>query len=322
MNRKKFLSNITFAGIGVSSLGITACNNQSKKRIVSSAAKNPFFKISLAQWSINRMIKNGDISPYKFAELAKKWGFEGIEYVNTLYEDVMNSSNKSSALKNFIIKNNQLANQYDIKNLLIMIDEEGDLSSEDKNTRLLAIENHKPWVEVASEMGCHSIRVNLHGSINKVESWKASSKDSLIILSDYASNYNINIIVENHGSYSSDADLLIGVINDVNKINCGTLPDFGNFCISKKWGAANEECDKEYDKYLGVKKLMSKAFAVSAKSYEFNLEGNEKTIDYYKMLNIVKEANYSGYIGVEYEGSILTEEAGTIATRDLLLKNG
>jgi len=320
MNRKKFLSNLTFAGIGISSIGITACGNQSKKNTTSSSSKVPFFKISLAQWSINKMIKNGDISPYDFARLGKKWGFEGLEFVNTLYDDVMKASDKSLALKKFIVQNNQLANQYDIKNLLIMIDEEGDLSSEDKNTRLLAIENHKPWVEAASEMGCHSIRVNLNGNVKKVESWKTLSKESLSTLSDYASTYNINIIVENHGGYSSNADLLIGVINDVNKNNCGTLPDFGNFCISGQWGAGNVGCIEEYDRYLGVKKLMSKAFAVSAKSYDFSLEGDEITIDYDKMLSIVKEANYSGYIGVEYEGSILTEEAGTIATRDLLIK--
>lgn len=320
MNRKKFLSNLAFAGIGISSLGVSACNSSKKKVISSSAAKKPFFKLSLAQWSIHNMINNGKVSPYHFAELAKKWNFEGLEYVNDLYKDVMDASNKSAALNQFIKKNNQLAKQNDLKNLLIMIDGEGDLSSEKLSARLLSIENHKPWVEAASEMGCHSIRVNLHGSSDNIEAWKNSSKDSLSILSDYDLNYNINILVENHGGFSSNADFLISVINDVNKNNCGTLPDFGNFCISKKWGTTSEECDNEYDKYLGVKKLMSKAFAVSAKSHDFNSEGNEKNIDYERMLKIVKEANYSGYIGVEYEGTQLSEEDGTIATRDLLLK--
>jgi len=320
MNRKNFLSNLTFAGIGISSLGISACNSSKKKVIPSSTTKKPFFKLSLAQWSIHKMISEGKISPYSFAELAKKWNFEGLEYVNALYKDVMDASNKSTALNQFIKKNNQLAQQHDLKNLLIMIDGEGDLSSEELSTRLLAIENHKPWIEAASEMGCHSIRVNLHGSSDNIEAWKTSSKDSLSILSDYALNYNINILVENHGGFSSNADFLMNVINDVNKNNCGTLPDFGNFCISKKWGTTSEECDNEYDKYLGVKKLMQKAFAVSAKSHDFNGEGNEKNIDYERMLKIVEEANYSGYIGVEYEGTELSEEAGTIATRDLLLK--
>jgi sugar phosphate isomerase/epimerase len=322
MNRKKFLSNLTFAGIGISSIGINACGNQSKKNTTSSSIKVPFFKISLAQWSINRMIKNGDISPYDFARLGKKWGFEGLEFVNTLYDDVMKASNKSLALKKFIVQNNQLANQYEIENLLIMIDEEGDLSSEDKNTRLLAIENHKPWIEASNKMGCHSIRVNLNGSFDNVESWKLESKESLSYLCDYALNYDINIIVENHGGFSSDADLLMNVITDVNRPNCGTLPDFGNFCISNEWGASSNACSNEYDKYLGVTKMMSKAFAVSAKSYDFDVNGDEKVVDYKKMLEIVKNANYSGFIGVEYEGPILSEEEGVQATKNLLLKYG
>tara|TARA_B110000444_G_scaffold232442_1_gene241136 strand:- start:965 stop:1933 length:969 start_codon:yes stop_codon:yes gene_type:complete len=322
MNRKKFVSNLAFAGMGISSFGVTAFNSQLKKSIPLSDSGNPFFKLSLAQWSLNIMIKNGDISPYMFAELAKKWGFEGLEYVISLYKDVSDASSSNFAINQFVKRNNQLANQYDLKNLLIMIDDIGDLSTKNKTSRLKAIENHKPWVEAASQMDCHSIRVNLHGIADDIESWKTVSKESLSTLSDFASNYNINIIVENHGGFSSDADLLMDVINDVNKVNCGTLPDFGNFCISKKWGASNQDCDKEYDRYLGVKKLMSKAFAVSAKSYDFDSNGNENTIDYKKMMNIVKQAGYSGYIGVEYEGTDLSQELGTIATRDLLLKHG
>ena len=232
----------------------------------------------------------------------------------------MNAQNKKNALEKFIKKNIQLANQYDLKNILIMIDAEGDLSSEDNISRVNAVENHKPWVETANEMGCHSIRVNLNGSTENVESWKVSSKESLANLCDYALNYDINVIVENHGGFSSDADLLMNVITDVNRSNCGTLPDFGNFCISNEWGAASGGCSNEYDKYLGVTKMMSKAFAVSAKSYDFDVNGDEKIVDYKRMLEIVKNANYSGFIGVEYEGPNLSEEEGILATKNLLFK--
>jgi len=321
MNRKKFLSNLTFAGIGISSLGISACNSYQKKAIPSSTTKNPFFKISLAQWSIHKMIGEGKISPYSFAELAKKWGFEGLEYVNDLYKDVVEASNKSVALNQFIKKNNELAQQHDLKNLLIMIDGEGDLSVTNGNDRLNAVENHKPWIETASAMGCHSIRINLFGT-NNISDWKKTSIESLGAIADYAKPYNINVLVENHGYLSSNAKLLIEVINTVNKDNCGTLPDFGNFCLrregNERWGTP---CVEEYDKYVGIKELMTKNIgSVSAKSFDFDSEGNETTINYERMMKILKESNFSGYIGVEYEGEVLSEEAGTIATRNLLLK--
>ena len=99
--------------------------------------------------------------------------------------------------------------------------------------------------------------------------------------------------------------------------NCGTLPDFGNWCM--EYG--NNGCAKSYpDMYDGLERLMTVAKAVSAKSHDFDAEGNETQKDYVRMLQIVKDAGYSGYVGVEYEGNILGEEEGIIATRDLILK--
>ncbi|MBR99168.1 MAG: xylose isomerase [Flavobacteriaceae bacterium] len=314
MKRKKFLSILGIAGLGTSMGGFA-----SEKYSSLIIENTPFFKLSLAQWSLHIAIQSGKMSPYDFGKFAKKHGFGGLEYVNTLYKDVMKSKEKSKAIKSFIKKNNQIVNDLNLENVLIMIDDEGNLSTLNQRKRIKAIENHKIWVEAASEMGCHSIRVNLHGT-SDAEKWKVTSSESLSKLSDYASDYNINIIVENHGGLSSNADLLMEVMENVNKDNCGTLPDFGNFCISRKWGYGDDGCEDEFDKYEGVRKLMPKAFAVSAKSHVFDENGNEKEIDYKKMLSIVKNAGYKGYIGVEYEKISLSEEDGIIATKNLLLK--
>ncbi len=314
MKRKKFLSILGVTGLGTSMGGFAS--EKYSSLIIGNA---PFFKLSLAQWSLHNSIQSGKMSPYDFGNFAKKHQFEGLEYVNTLYNDVMKSKQKSKAVKSFIMKNNKITNDLGLRNVLIMIDDEGNLSTLNKKNRLEAVENHKIWVEAASEMGCHSIRVNLHGT-SDAEKWKVTSSESLSKLSDYASDYNINIIVENHGGLSSDADLLMEVMENVNNDNCGTLPDFGNFCISRKWGYGDNGCENEYDKYEGVKKLMPKAFAVSAKSHAFDENGNETEIDYKKMLSIVKEAGYNGYIGVEYENISQSEEDGIIATKNLLLK--
>ena len=99
--------------------------------------------------------------------------------------------------------------------------------------------------------------------------------------------------------------------------NCGTLPDFGNFCMS---GSPRGNCAQWYDKYLGVEELMPYAHAVSAKSYDFDSSGNETTIDYKRMMDIVKKAGYEGYVGIEYEGNRMSEDEGIIATKKLLEK--
>lgn len=283
-------------------------------------AIKPFFKLSLAQWSLHKAIlETKTLSPLDFAQKAKSLGFEAIEYVNQLYAAEL----EKQSIDKLVNELKKRSNDQDIKNVLIMIDNEGELAALAKADRDDAIAKHSKWVDAASGLGCRAIRVNLFGTgaENNFETWKETSIDGLGRLAEYAAKSNINVIVENHGGLSSDASKLTDVIKAINLKNCGTLPDFGNFCVKRegreRWGAP---CTDEYDKYKGVKELMPFAHGVSAKSYDFDTNGNETTIDYNRMLRTVKEAGYKGYIGVEYEGNRLNEEEGIKATRDLLLK--
>ncbi len=294
---------------------IFSCQNPKK----STPDKKPFFKMSLAQWSFNKSFRSGDVSPYEFARLASELGFEGLEYVNQLYPDVMDSEDKTAAIAAFVEKNNALAAQYKLQNVLIMIDSEGDLASSDENKRSEAIANHKLWIDAANQMGCNAVRLNLYGESDP-EKWVANSILSLTDLADYAANKSINVIVENHGRLSSNVPVLMKVINGTGKSNCGTLPDFGNFCIAEEgYGSLFDgSCKEFYDPYKGVSEMIVKAFGVSAKSYNFDKEGNETTLDYNRLLKIVKDAGYTGFVGVEYEGDRLSEDEGIIATKTLL----
>ena len=313
MKRKEFIKLASTGALGISSLGYISCENQ----------KELFFKLSLAQWSLNKAIRGGEMDPYLFAEKSSELGFTGLEYVNQLYDDVMKSEDKSSAIKEFILKNNQLADDNGVENVLIMIDDEGNLADENENMRLKAIDNHKLWIDTAAAMNCSSIRLNLYGS-KDVETWKNLSIDSLSKLGEYAKGTGINVIVENHGRITSNIPELMNVIYGTNMDNVGTLPDFGNFCMADEGDGSvfDGSCEKMYDFYQGVEEMMPKAFAVSAKSNDFDDNGDEKTIDYMRMMKIVKSFGYTGYVGVEYEGERLSEEDGIKATRDLLIKIG
>ena len=164
------------------------------------------------------------------------------------------------------------------------------------------------WLDAAKRLGCHSIRVNAGGSGSR-EEHAARAADSLAKLGALAEPMNLNVIVENHGGPSSDGAWLADVMRRANHRRVGTLPDFGNFRVS---------ATEEYDRYKGVEELMPFARAVSAKSHDFDAEGNETKTDYLRMLRIVKGAGYSGYVGVEYEGARLSEKDGIDATKRLL----
>lgn len=324
MKRKNISKIVAMAGICISLLATYACKETKKENVESLkttstvSTAEPFFELSLAQWSMHKMIREDGVDPYTFAEKAKNWGFTGLEYVSQLYNPELESANYSEeAMANFVAKSNAEAKKHGMTNVLIMIDGQGNLAVSDEAERNETVEKHKKWVDAAAAMGCHAIRVNLNGS-NDPEQWIKNSVDGLTKLATYAKTKNINVLVENHGGLSSNGELHAKVMETVNMANCGSLPDFGNFCIERK--PNSWDCVKEYDKYKGVKELMPYAKAVSAKSNNFNAEGYDTGIDYVEMLSIVKQAGYTGYIGVEYEGSEISEEAGIIATKELLLK--
>lgn len=281
----------------------------------------PFFKLSLAQWSLHKTIlEDKTLDAYDFPLRAKQLGFDAVEYVNRIYPADQN--NIVASMRHFTTEIKKRSTDNGIKNLLIMVDGEGGLAAANKAERNKAVANHEKWVDAAAELDCHSIRVNLFG--NGAESygvWKETAPEGLGALSAYAAKANIDVIVENHGGLSSDAGKLVDVIKKVNLKNCGTLPDFGNFCIRRggdgKWP---NECLEAYHRYKGVAEMMPFAKGVSAKSYDFDAAGNETTIDYLRMLKIIKESGYTGYIDIEYEGQRLSEEEGILKTRELLLR--
>ena len=274
-------------------------------------------KISLAQWSLNKMIKvDKTLDPIDFAKKSSELGFDAVEYVSTLYRPAL----EKISIKQLTQKLKSKSKKHEVLNLLIMVDDEGNLSSTSMQETKNAIEKHKKWIEMASLLECHSVRVNLEGE-KDLEKWKENSVRGLSLLCDFARNYGINIIVENHGGNSSNGSELASVIRSVGMDNCGTLPDFGNFCIKRLNDSLYDgPCKIEYDKYQGMRDLMPFAKAVSAKSYDFDQNGNETTIDFKKMIEIVNEFNYEGYLGIEYEGDNLSEIKGIDLTKKLINK--
>jgi sugar phosphate isomerase/epimerase len=302
--------------------GGTQANNEESQKdttanqtTMETANKPLFFKISLAEWSLHKMLFDKKLDNLDFPAKAKNdFGIDAVEYVNQFFKDKAKDTAYLTELK-------KRTDDLGVTNVLIMIDGEGFLGSTDTKERMKAVENHYQWVEAAKFLGCHSIRVNAYGKGTAEEVSKAAI-DGLGKLSEFAEKIGMNVIVENHGSYSSDGTWLANVMKSVGKPNCGTLPDFGNFCMKYKNDDWRQGCENMYDRYKGVEEMMPFAKGVSAKSNVFDAEGNEANMDYRRLLKIVKDAGYTGYIGIEYEGNELSEEEGVRATKKLLEKVG
>lgn len=270
-------------------------------------AKPQLFQISLAQWSLNKsFFGRGGVEkrdPMDFAKISKEeFGIDAIEYVNQFYKEFKQDDAKLKELK-------QRADDAGVKSVLIMCDGEGALGDADEAKRKQAVENHYRWVEWAKYLGCHSIRVNAQSSGSYREQIGRAA-DGLRTLTEFGAQHEIGVIVENHGGLSSNGAWLAEVMRTVDHPGCGTLPDFGNFFVQRP--------HIEYDRYQGVLDLMPFAKGVSAKSHEFDAEGNEIHTDYRRMMKIVLTFGYRGYVGIEYEGSKHSEADGILATKKLL----
>ena len=266
------------------------------------SAEAPLYSISLAQWSMFRRFFDGDLDALDFPAFTREtFDISAVEYVNQFFMDKAKDST-------FIGELRRRCDDNGVRSLLIMCDREGALGDSDAAARQQAVTNHYKWVEAAAYLGCHSIRVNAQ-SDGTWEEQRNYATDGLRSLSEFAAEFELNVIVENHGGLSSNGTWLAEVISGVGLDNCGTLPDFGNFRVSE---------NEEYDRYRGVEQLMPFARGVSAKSYGFDAEGNETTIDYRRMMRTVLDAGYRGHVGVEWEGREPGDIEGIRLTKALL----
>jgi len=270
------------------------------------AQSTKLFDISIAEWSFHRALRSGEMEHLDFISNASKdYGIDAVEYVNVFFFDKAEDAT-------YLAEMRARADDNGVQSLLIMCDNEGDLGSPEASVRGTAVSNHHKWVRAAQALGCHSIRVNAKSDDTLAPDEQAKhAADGLRALCEYADSFAIDVIVENHGGISSNGAWLKGVMEQVDHPRVGTLPDFGNFLI-------RAEPEEWYDRYRGVRELMPFARAVSAKSHDFDAAGNEIRTDYERMMRIVLDAGYRGYVGIEYEGSDVSESDGVRLTRDLL----
>jgi len=252
------------------------------------------FKISLAEWSVNRLLFSKKLDHLDFALEAKKHGIYAVEYVNQFFMD------KAQDVAYLTEMNTRCQNE-GITQVLIMVDREGMLGARSEADRSKAVENHKKWIEAAKFLGCHTVRVNGYSDISwstRPEDAEEVSKlvsDSIHKLATFAEAMDIHVVIENHGGYSSNGKWLADTIRKANHRLAGTLPDFGNFRISTLDGKP-----VSYDSYRGVDELMPLASGVSLKPRVWDDAGNESDLDYNRMMKIVLSHGYHGHVGIEH----------------------
>lgn len=298
LHRRAFLAEAArgLTGLGLGA-GLCAC---------STAAARPRtgYKIALSEMSLRRALAAKQLEHLDFPRAARNdYGVDAIELASPFFQQSPQNREYMAQLKHRV-------DIYDLRVLLIRVDDEGALGDPDPGQRKQVVRNHRKWIEAAHALSCHSIRVNTEtGGAGSREAQLRRTAESIRTLADQAADYRLNVLVENLGGLSADISWLTELVRQVNRANCGTLVNFGNFTVSP---------GKEYNRYRGVAEMLPWAKAVTATAYDFDEAGWETNIDYRRLLRTVLAARYFGYIAIDYQGTMVSEREGILATKRLL----
>ena len=329
-DRRKFIQNTLALSLGISFISHELWSH--------SQFLNDKIKISLQCVSFANTLMNGKMSILEFPRVVREdFNIQGAEYWNI----PMIQKRRDSK---FIKELNKKTSDYGLENTLMLVDlfdlktrESKSICDKDPKIRNEAIEEHKEWIDVAKSIGCSSIRVNLWSEGMSAEEVKNISVEGLGKLLEYSSTLDMSIVIENHGGFTSDGAWLVDLMKSINHPNLGTLPDFGtlNFCVERAQPREEEmyspNCLNQYDKYKGVEEMLPYAKGISAKSINFDNNGNETNTDFERMIKLIKSSSFEGYMAIEYEGALmqmfgrdpsdyLSSNDGILATKKLIEK--
>ena len=291
-------------------LTILICCNSRESNIPEHAPDNNLH-FSLGQWCYNEQLFDSTMSSFDFVDKAAELGFDGVEYVNQFFMDKREDLGFLDSLSQHTIDSG-------MTNSMLLVDQAGNLAASDPNERKEALTNHKLWVNACSMLRCPAMRINVYGD-GEAESRIIQAKKTMLELLDYSASNSVKILIENHGGLSNDADWLKLLYDTLDHDNLALVIDFDNWCIEfengQLWG---KNCIKEYSRYDGMQKLIAYADNISVKAFEFDDNGKETKTDFARMAQIIKQSDYNGKFGIEFEGHTMNIDSGIIMTRNLI----
>ncbi len=146
----------------------------------------------------------------------------------------------------------------------------------------------KTWVDHAAVLGMPHIRV-FAGNVGKLSAAEAKQHciAALTECCDYAGDRGVVLGIENHGGIVAEADALLDIVKAVQSPWVGINLDTGNFHTA--------------DPYADLARCAPFAVNVQLKTEIRARGGKTEAADLPRLIRILKEARYMGYVVLEYE---------------------
>jgi sugar phosphate isomerase/epimerase len=234
-------------------------------------------EIGISTWSLHREFESGAIDGMSFPSLCvDKFGIHTLEYV----ENHLGSTEES-----YLNQLNEAVRKAGCRIACLAVN--NDFSSGDEDFRAEQVEHVKQMLKVAAAIGAEYARVNA-GWRSAEDAAEKRVIESVRECLPAAEAAGIKMGLENHGGFTFNPDAVVRIVKGVDSENFGTCPDWGNFT--------------EEDRYSALSKVYAFAVYSHVKSYDFNAEGFETTIDFPKVMEIIRKSGYDGILSIEFEG--------------------
>jgi hypothetical protein len=250
--------------------------------VVNGQGATSAFKLSLNERSIAPAIESGLVDHLDFTRIAREeLDIRAVDYVTSLFREKLHD-------ESYLTEMNRRAAEFGVRNVLLIVENEGDLACEDNSQRKQSLKKHLSMIDVGQALGCSGVCVQPRGTGDSDEVAKRLV-GSLQSLCEVGELRKINVMVSNRGISNISPEWLLRVVDAVGNTKCGIFSYFDGF--------------KHLNPTEGLEKVMpsSKGVCAVSKSTEDSRELHEKR--FREMLEIVSNSGYRGYLSLEYQGN-------------------
>lgn len=252
------------------------------------------YKLSLAAYSMRKYLdlKNPQMKLEEFIEKCAEWGCDGTELTEYYFPKPI-TPEYISRIKRTAIKAGLPITCTPIGNTFTL--PPGD--ARDKQ-----LDAMKRWIDVSADLGSPAIRIFAGGTPKGVDEAEARkwAIECIQISLEHAAKRGVFLALENHGGIVATADGMLAILREVKHDWFGVNLDSGNFHTP--------------DPYGDIEKIARYAVTCQLKAEISPAGGKKQDADYGRIIQIMRKAEYRGFITLEYESA---EEPKTAIPRHL-----
>jgi sugar phosphate isomerase/epimerase len=172
-----------------------------------------------------------------------------------------------------------------------------DFANPNADTVKRSIADVKRWIEHTSRLGGKTLRI-FAGPLargDKEDRARARCVEGIQEVCDHGAEFGVYLALENHGGITETIDQMLGVVRAVKHNWFGVNFDTGNF--------------HSKDPYADLARLAPYAIVCQIKSEIQRAGGKKENADLARMIQILRDANFRGYVALEHEANEDPKEA-------------